>query len=179
MRCESMQRPPEFSIVRDNDIAIISFAVNVQKVTKTETETPAPRRRRSRKTIPAETDVVVAEENDIEQREVFEYDRYEFKTTYRDTLTQDIAGNYDAWLNLAIESARKEKANAIRAKRNALLDESDKEVTYDRMLEKYGAEVVSDPEKLSQLPIFKYREALRNITLQETFPESVVFPEMP
>lgn len=179
MKCESTQRPPEFAIVRDNDVAIISFAVNVQKVTRTENETPAPRHRRHRKSAPAETDVVVAEENDIEQREVFEYDRYEFKTTYRDTLAHDIASNYDAWLNLAIESARKEKANAIRAKRNTLLDESDKEVTYDRMLEKYGAEVVSDPEKLSQLPIFKYREALRNITLQETFPESVVFPEMP
>lgn len=63
-----------------------------------------------------------------------------------------------------------EKAAAeVRAKRNALLDESDKEVLPDRLTKTSAA--------------FKawadYREALREIPDQEGFPFDVVFPAKP
>lgn len=67
------------------------------------------------------------------------------------------------------EKVIQEEAKAVRAKRNQLLAESDKEVLPDR-LNKNSA-------------LFKawsdYREALREIPEQEGFPFDVIFPEKP
>lgn len=58
-----------------------------------------------------------------------------------------------------------ETAEQVRKKRNALLDESDKNVLPDRD---------TDKEAWTE-----YRQKLRDITSQEGFPYDVVFPQMP
>lgn len=60
------------------------------------------------------------------------------------------------------------KANPIRDKRNRLLDESDKYTIIDFP--------ISDTKRQEW---FAYRAALRDITLQSTFPDEVVWPEKP
>ncbi len=72
-------------------------------------------------------------------------------------------------------------AYLIRKIRNKLLDESDKEMSLDRL----GLDTTSITKFLTSLgSIFAgewavYRQALRDITAQEGFPYNVTFPEPP
>lgn len=74
-----------------------------------------------------------------------------------------------------------EAARLARAIRNKLLDESDKEMTLDRL----GLSVTSPIEFISSLvKVFsgawaKYRQTLRDLPQQKGFPFNVTFPEAP
>lgn len=70
------------------------------------------------------------EENNIS----YEYEAYTIKNTpYRTNLGADISDNYDKWYNYAIQYEKDVLAAEIRAKRNELLEETDKEVAFDRL----------------------------------------------
>lgn len=91
------------------------------------------------------------------------------------------------WLNKAISEDYDRAAAEVRAVRDKLLAESDKEMVLDRMelevptgvsftawldfLKKLGAVVSGE--------MARYRQELRDIPKQEGFPYSVVFPTMP
>ena len=66
------------------------------------------------------------------------------------------------------ELTDEQKAARIRAKRDSLINQSDFYVMPD---------YPSDPDSLTVVKT--YRQALRDITKQETFPESVVYPDVP
>lgn len=76
----------------------------------------------------------------------------------------------DEFVNRLIEIETNKAAASVRAKRNALLDASDKEMTVDR-IEREPAEKVNAWKE--------YRQELRDITKQEGFPFDVVFPQKP
>lgn len=131
------------------------------------------------------------EEHDENGNISYEYDSYTIKTTYRSTLGADISDNYEKWYNYAVQYNKDVLAAQIRAKRDELLAESDKEMVIDRL----GLEISTDftmTTIISSLKKFftalkaitnnewaKYRQELRDITNQNGFPFDVNFPEKP
>lgn len=111
-------------------------------------------------------------------------DEYTLTLTDTQTLEERIANNIEAWREKAISEDYSRAAAEIRAIRDKLLAESDKEMMIDRMglevptgvsfsawlefLKKLGSAVSGD--------LAKYRQELRDIPQQEGFPYCVVFP---
>lgn len=75
----------------------------------------------------------------------------------------------DEFENLLIQAETDKEAARVRAKRNALLDESDKEVMPDR----------KDEQAKSDDAWVKYRKALRDVPEQKGFPFEVEWPVKP
>lgn len=98
-----------------------------------------------------------------------------------------IESSPDTWFDAIKESSTAEAAAEIRAKRDALLLESDSRVALDRL----GLKVPSGTTFGAWLSFFEalgamlsgkwaiYRQALRDIPQQEGFPFNVVWPEKP
>ena len=119
----------------------------------------------------------------------YEYNSYRVTVPYRDTLEDELQSKdgFAMWLNFVIEQATNEKAKEVRAERDKLLAESDKEMCIDRL----GLEMPEGNTFTSWLTFFKtfankitgdmakYRQELRDITKQEGFPYNVVFPQKP
>ena len=100
------------------------------------------------------------------------------------TLEERVANNIEAWRERAMREDYDRAAAEVRAIRDKLLAESDKEMMIDRMglevptgvsfsawlefLKKLGSVVSGD--------LAKYRQELRDIPQQEGFPYCVVFP---
>jgi hypothetical protein len=119
----------------------------------------------------------------------YEYDMYRINAIYREDLEQDLqnADKFNQWLEFAKTEDYNEKAKEVRAKRDELLAESDKEVAIDRL----GLEAPSGTTFTSWLPLLKsignsltgkvakYRKELRDITEQKGFPYDVKFPDKP
>lgn len=130
---------------------------------------------------------------DDEEKEIttskYTYNSYRVTTPYRDTLESELESKegYKLWLNFVIEQATEEKAKEVRAERDKLLADSDKEMCIDRL----GLEIPEGNTFTSWLTFFKtfaknitgdmakYRQELRDITKQEGFPYNVVFPQKP
>ena len=100
------------------------------------------------------------------------------------TLEERVANNIEAWRERAMREDYDRVAPEVRAIRDKLLAESDKEMMIDRM----GLEVPTGVsfsawlEFLKKLAsavsgdLAKYRQELRDIPQQEGFPYCVVFP---
>lgn len=111
-------------------------------------------------------------------------DEYTLTVPASQALNKRIEANFEMWLNKAISEDYNRAAAEVRAARDKLLAESDKEMVLDRMglevptgvsftawidfLKKLGAAVSGE--------MARYRQALRDIPNQEGFPYSVVFP---
>lgn len=131
------------------------------------------------------------EEQDENGNISYEYDSYTIKTTYRSTLGADISNNYDKWYNYAIQYNKDVLAAQIRAKRNELLNESDKEMAFDRLNLNIPTEFTmtnllssvkdffNSLKELKNNEWARYRQELRDITEQPDFPYNVIFPEKP
>lgn len=103
-------------------------------------------------------------------------DRY-----YRETLQADIEENYQIWLDFAKQQEYDELAKEIRAKRDKLLAETDKEMLLDRLRIDIPKNITMTTivtnikqffESLNSIfnsDIAKYRQALRDIPQQERF----------
>lgn len=131
------------------------------------------------------------EEKDENGNISYEYDAYTIKTTYRGNLGADISDNYEKWYNYAVQYNKDVLAAKIRAKRDKLLAESDKEMVIDRL----GLDIPTEftmTTIISSLKEFftalkaitnnewaQYRQQLRDITEQNGFPFNVEFPEKP
>ena len=124
------------------------------------------------------------EEIETEDGTQYTADEYTLTLTDTPTLEERIANNIDAWREKAMREDYDRVAAEIRAIRDKLLAESDKEMMIDRMglevptgvsfsawlefLKKLGSAVSGD--------LAKYRQELRDIPQQEGFPYCVVFP---
>lgn len=165
MKAESYIRPPLFSVSESDDKAIIRFAVNVVEKT-------------------------IKEEGEEEQT-VYEYDSYSLTVKNRPDLEKDIGSNYDEWLKKAKQIERDELAAEVRAKRDALLADTDKDFVLDRINLNIPEKVTASTMLNAVKDIFavlgtvcsgemaKYRQALRDMPEQEGFPYNVKFPAKP
>lgn len=165
-KTESFSRPPLFSISVSDDIATIRFAENV-------------------------TEKVIEATEEEEQQTVYEYDSYTLEVKNRADLGSDISKNYDSWLAKAKQIEHDELAAEVRAKRDALLAETDKEFALDRINLNIPEKVTASTMLNAVKDIFavlgsvcsgdmaKYRQALRDIPEQEGFPFNVSFPKKP
>ena len=123
---------------------------------------------------------------EIENENGTQYTADEYTLTVTDTqmLEKRIADNIDAWREKAMKEDYDRAAAEVRAIRDKLLAESDKEMVLDRM----GLEVPTGVSFTAWLDFLKklgaavsgemarYRQELRDIPKQEGFPYSVVFP---
>lgn len=128
------------------------------------------------------------ESEDITEKIVYSYDVYSIEITYRENLADKIENDIENWLKLVKEKDYNEVAADVRAKRNELLAETDKEMCLDRL----GIEI---PETISATNLLsvvtsvftgigkilnnnmaKYRQELRDLTEQEGFPYNVIWP---
>ena len=123
---------------------------------------------------------------EIETEDGTQYTADEYTLTVRDTQTLEerVANNIEAWRERAMREDYDRAAAEVRAIRDKLLAESDKEMMIDRMglevptgvsfsawiefLKKLGSAVSGD--------LARYRQELRDIPKQEGFPYCVVFP---
>lgn len=165
MKAESYIRPPLFSVSESDDKAIIRFAVSVVEKT-------------------------IKEEGEEEQT-VYEYDSYSLTVKNRPDLEKDIGSNYDEWLKKAKQIERDELAAEVRAKRDALLADTDKDFVLDRINLNIPEKVTASTMLNAVKDIFavlgtvcsgemaKYRQALRDMPEQEGFPYNVKFPAKP
>lgn len=166
MKAESSTRPPLFDVSVSGDDAIIRFAVNV-------------------------TEKVISDEEEQAEQIVFEYDSYSLTVKNRPDLEKDINNNYDDWLGKAKQIEHDELANEVRAKRDALLADTDKDFVLDRINLNIPEKVTASTMLNAVKDIFavlgsvcsgemaKYRQALRDIPEQEGFPYNVKFPAKP
>lgn len=127
------------------------------------------------------------EEIETEDGTQYTADEYTLTVPVSQALNKRIANNIEAWREKAMKEDYDRAAAEVRAIRDKLLADSDKEMVLDRMglevptgvsftawldfLKKLGAAVAGE--------MAKYRQELRDIPKQEGFPYSVVFPTMP
>ena len=124
------------------------------------------------------------EEIETEDGTQYTADEYTLTVTDTQTLEERIANNIEAWREKAMRVDYDRAAAEVRAIRDKLLAESDKEMMIDRM----GLEVPTGVsfsawleflKKLASVvsgDLAKYRQELRDIPKQEGFPYFVVFP---
>lgn len=127
------------------------------------------------------------EEIETEDGTQYAADEYTLTVTDTQTLEVRIANNIETWRERAMQEDYDRVAAEVRAIRDKLLADSDKEMVLDRMglevptgvsftawldfLKKLGAAVSGE--------MAKYRQALRDVPTQDGFPYDVNFPEKP
>lgn len=135
-------------------------------------------------------EVILRENITEETREdatMYRYDEYRMTVPYRANLLENVQKTLNAWMTSARNAEYARLAAEVRAKRDALLAETDKEMCLDRL-------GLTSPEgstftawigflKTIASAVFgsmaKYRQALRDIPQQEGFPYDVTFPVPP
>lgn len=135
-------------------------------------------------------EVILRENISEETREgatMYRYDEYRMPVPYRDNLLENVQKTLDAWMTSARNAEYARLAAEVRAKRDALLAETDKEMCLDRLglTSPEGSTFTAWIGFLKTIasavfgPMAKYRQALRDIPQQEGFPYSVEFPQPP
>lgn len=126
-------------------------------------------------------------EQEGEQTVVYTYDEYRLSAPNRESLIKAVKAARDKWLEAAKTEEYNELAARIRAKRDALLAQSDARMCIDRM----GLEAPEGSTFSAWLSFLKgignvisgqwaaYRKALRDLPEQPGFPYDVEFPEPP
>lgn len=99
------------------------------------------------------------------------YDQYTLKENWRVNLQALISGYYDEWLQKAKDAEYEAEAAKVRTYRDNLLTECDMLYT--------NAENWALMDKASRTAWQTYKQALRDVTTQESFPYSVVWPTRP
>ena len=124
------------------------------------------------------------EETESPEGAQYSADEYILCVSGTDKLGERIERNFQAWLEKAMKEDYEREAAKVRAQRDRLLAETDREMCLDRL----GLEVpegISFSEWLSFFrklgaavsgEMARYRQELRDIPKQEGFPYSVVFP---
>ncbi len=116
---------------------------------------------------------------------------YEINPYYRSNLQEDLETNYQIWLDFAKQEEFDKLAQEIRAKRDELLAETDKEMVLDRLkltmpedismtnIVQGIKEFFTSLKEIFLSEIAKYRQSLRDIPQQPGFPYNVDWPERP
>lgn len=127
------------------------------------------------------------EEVETEDGTQYTADEYTLIVPTSQALNKRIEANFDVWLNKAVQEDYERAAAEVRAARDKLLAESDKEMVLDRL----GLEAPTGTTFSAYLSFLKtiaemvagswaqYRQALRDITAQDGFPYNVDFPQKP
>ena len=122
---------------------------------------------------------------------MYSYDMYVINPYYRENLQTDIDTNYQIWLEMAKKQEFDNLSQEIRAKRDELLAETDKEMVLDRLkltmpedismtnIVQGIKEFFTSLKEIFSSEIAKYRQLLRDIPQQPEFPYNVVWPEKP
>ncbi|MHB1152108.1 MAG: tail fiber assembly protein [Eubacteriales bacterium] len=119
----------------------------------------------------SEVDIVfygIPDEEMSEDGKRYIYDTYRMTVRNRLSLISDLDNNIDVWLQAAKDAEYNKLASEIRAERNALLSKTDWTQTKDAPL---------NSSEIAQMTL--YRQALRDITDQVSFPHNVVWPVPP
>lgn len=138
--------------------------------------------------VQEENQEIANSENKTETKKVYSYDVYTLETSFRHNLAEMIEKNIEKWLKDVKEKDYNEVAAEVRAKRNELLKETDKEMCLDRL----GIEIPENINATNLLTVVtdvfkgiatvlnnnmsKYRQELRDLTNQEGFPYNIVWP---
>lgn len=176
MKVKSGTMPSPYDVSISDGNAIIRFAENVIE----KQNTPQPRKRQNQADAP-----------DEEITTYYEYDCYTLVVPNRVGLIDDLNSNLAEWIAKAKQNTAVALANEIRAKRDELLAETDKEMAFDR-LDIHIPDKITATTLLSVVKAFigsiggilngdmaRYRQALRDIPQQEGFPYNVKFPIKP
>ena len=127
------------------------------------------------------------EEIETEYGTQYTADEYTLTVPVSQALNKRVADNIEAWCERAMQEDYNRAAAKVRAIRDKLLADSDKEMVLDRM----GLEVPTGVSFTAWLDFLKklgaavsgemarYRQELRDIPKQEGFPYSVVWPKKP
>ncbi len=99
------------------------------------------------------------------------YDQYTLPVRPSPNLSAKIASDYKNWLSKAKQHETDNQASKIREYRNSLLDECDKTFC--------NVEQWTKMEEAEQAIWTKYKQDLRDISLQPGFPYNIVFPIAP
>lgn len=178
MKVHSTKRPQPFKINISGDEVIIKFAENI---TTLQSDNKSQNRGRFAAEEVAEEDTTI----------MFEYDCYTLVTKRREGLEDDISAHLEQWLNKAKKTEIDKLSADIRAKRDMLLAETDKEFALDRVNltipEKVTAstmlnvikDIFSELGAVCNGEMARYRQALRDLPQQEGFPYDVKFPVKP
>ena len=122
---------------------------------------------------------------------MYSYDMYVINPYYRENLQTDIDTNYQIWLEMDKNQEFDKLAQEIRAKRDELLAETDKEMVLDRLklnmpedismtnIVQGIKEFFTSLKEIFSSDMAKYRQLLRDIPQQPEFPYNVVWPEKP
>ena len=115
-------------------------------------------------------------------------EEYALSMTVTANVRERFEANKETWWALAKERDYDQAAKEIRELRNRLLEQTDKEMSIDRIV----SDIPEAPGNISAfLPFLKsligsltgamarYRQALRDVPQQEGFPYHVVWPEAP
>jgi len=101
----------------------------------------------------------------------YNYEKYELEMNYKQTLSAQIETNYSKWLQKAKNTEKDTEAQKVRNYRDNLLNACDIKHCNP---EKWTA--MSDNEKLAW---GTYKQALRDISMQDGFPYAVNWPILP
>ena len=123
-------------------------------------------------------DMETVEEITKEDGKAYTYEQYQFDTVATE---EYITSNRDELLTMLKEKEYNDLAEAIREKRNRLLEESDKYMALDRLdLDTSSAiKFLASLKNIFNNNYAVYRQDLRDITKQPNFPYEVTFPEKP
>lgn len=128
------------------------------------------------------------ENEESTEKIVYSYDAYTIEVAYRENLAEKIENDIEDWLKFVKEKDYNEVAAEVRAERNELLKETDKEMCIDRLNFNFPenlsmTNIISSLKdffdgfaNISKSNIAKYRQELRDITKQEEFPYNVKWP---
>lgn len=115
--------------------------------------------------------IEIQELENEEDGKKYSYSIYRLKTIYRDNLEQTLNNDeeeYEKWLQKAKDTEYEELSANIRKERDALLYATDKYTISDYPISNENKELM-----------LEYRQKLRDLPEQETFPYNVEFPEKP
>ena len=127
------------------------------------------------------------EEIETEDGTQYSAEEYTLPLVMSPSLLERFNANKEDWKEIAIQKDYDEAAAAVRAIRNRLLDETDKEMSLDRIV----ADLPSGQSITDFLPFLKalvqalssamakYRQALRDVPQQRGFPYNVEWPDKP
>lgn len=155
MKVRGCREPNEIFYLRNGNALVITFAENV-------------------KALPA---------TDEEEITEYEYDKYVLTVPYREHIIETIESNKEYWLN----KAKTEEYNALCKKVDdevrRRLEETDSEYCIDRIINDLSSvsttALTAKLKEIAKSEMTKYRQALRDVNKQPTYPYSVVYPNKP
>lgn len=161
IKTELSERPPEFTVSREGQKAVIIFYTDVVEKQR--------------------------EGEDGQAVSYWEAMSWTMEVPWLESLEARINADFDSWLALAQQEAVELAAVAARAMRDELLKDSDALMALDRL----GLTVPTGTTFTSWLSFLRgigealtgavknYRQALRDVPEQEGFPFDIVWPEKP